>query len=38
MGRKTFESIGKALPGRKNIVVTRDPDFSFQGVEVANSL
>jgi dihydrofolate reductase len=38
MGRKTFESIGKVLPGRKNIVVTRDPAFSFRGVEVANSL
>lgn len=27
LGRKTFESIGKALPGRKNFVVTRNPDF-----------
>ena len=27
MGRKTFESIGKPLPGRKNIVVTRQPDY-----------
>ena len=27
MGRKTFVSIGKPLPGRTNIVVTRDPDF-----------
>jgi dihydrofolate reductase len=28
MGRKTFESIGKPLPGRQNIVVTRDPDWA----------
>jgi len=28
MGRKTFESIGKPLPGRTNIVVTRNADFS----------
>jgi hypothetical protein len=27
MGRKTFESIGKPLPGRRNIVVTRDPNY-----------
>ena len=32
MGRKTFESIGKPLPGRKNIVLTRNPDISFEGV------
>jgi len=32
MGRKTFESIGKPLPGRLNIVLTRDPDISFEGV------
>lgn len=37
MGRKTFESIGRALPGRENIVITRNPDFSSEGVEVANS-
>ncbi len=36
MGRKTFESIGKALPGRKTVVVTRDPGFSAEGVEVAH--
>lgn len=29
MGRKTFESIGRVLPGRYNIVITRDPDFEF---------
>ena len=35
MGRKTFQSVGKALPGRTNIVVSRDPDFSAPGVVVA---
>ena len=38
MGRKTFEAIGRVLPGRQNIVITRDPDFSFEGVEVVRSL
>ncbi len=38
MGRKTFESIGKPLPGRRNIVVTRDPNFDATGCEVANSI
>lgn len=38
MGRKTFESIGKPLPGRLNIVVTRDRGFRADGVEVAHSL
>lgn len=38
MGRKTFESIGKPLPGRTNIVVTRNPGFSVEGVKTANSL
>jgi len=38
MGRKTFDSIGRALPGRKNIVITRDTSWSFEGVEVAHSL
>lgn len=37
MGRKTFESIGRALPGRRNIVVTRNDDFRAEGVEVAHS-
>ena len=31
MGRKTFQSIGRPLPGRPNIVVTRDPDFAAKG-------
>lgn len=34
MGRKTFESIGKPLPGRTNIVVTRQKDYAPEGVEV----
>jgi dihydrofolate reductase len=38
MGRKTFESIGKPLPGRRNIVITRDPGFSAAGCEVANCI
>lgn len=38
MGRKTFESIGRALDGRTNIVVTRDPDFAAEGVVCAGSL
>ncbi|WP_296945724.1 dihydrofolate reductase [uncultured Massilia sp.] len=38
MGRKTFDSIGRALPGRRNIVVTRNPDWRHDGVEVAASL
>src|SRR5260370_42528969 len=37
MGRKTFVSIGPPLPGRTNIVVTREPDFRAAGVLVANS-
>ncbi|MDQ2820512.1 MAG: dihydrofolate reductase [Pseudomonadota bacterium] len=38
MGRKTFESIGRALPGRRNIVVTRNAGWSHAGVEIALSL
>jgi dihydrofolate reductase len=38
MGRKTFQSIGKALDRRTNIVITRDQDFSAEGVESAASL
>src|SRR5579872_2048946 len=37
MGRKTFQSIGKALDRRTNIVITRDPAFSAEGVEKAPS-
>ena len=38
MGRKTYESIGRPLPGRTNIVVTRTASFQAEGVFVANSL
>lgn len=38
MGRKTFESIGKPLPGRKTVVVTRDPSFVPNGVALARSV
>ncbi len=38
MGRKTFESIGRALPNRTNIVVTRQQDFHPEGVRVCESL
>lgn len=38
MGRKTYASIGKALPGRLNIVITRDKDFFADGVQVVNSI
>jgi dihydrofolate reductase len=37
MGRKTFESIGKALPGRTNIVITRDKSYRHDGIVVAAS-
>jgi dihydrofolate reductase len=38
MGRKTFESIGKPLPGRHNIVLTRDPAWRAEGVTVVANL
>lgn len=38
MGRKTHESIGKPLPGRRNIVISRDEDFRCAGCEVYHSL
>ena len=38
MGRKTFDSIGKALPGRLNIVLTENAEWNAQGVKVAASL
>jgi len=34
MGRKTFESIGFALPGRRNIIISRDSDYNSAGVDV----
>jgi dihydrofolate reductase len=38
MGRKTYESIGKPLPGRHNIVITRNPDFSAEGCSIVNGI
>lgn len=38
MGRKTWQSIGRPLPGRQNIVVSRNPEFEAIGADVADSL
>jgi dihydrofolate reductase len=38
MGRKTFDSIGRALPGRLNIVLTANADWQAEGVTVASSI
>jgi dihydrofolate reductase len=38
MGRKTFESIGKPLPGRRNIVVSRNPQWHAEGCDTFSSL
>lgn len=38
MGRKTFESLDKALPNRRNIVISRDANYRKEGVEVVHSL
>lgn len=38
MGRKTYESIGRPLPGRQNIVVTRNPGFVAEGCDVVSSM
>ena len=38
IGRKTYESVGRPLPGRTNIVVTRNPEFRAQGCLIAHSL
>lgn len=38
MGRKTFESLPGLLPGRRHIVLTREPDWQPEGVEVAHSV
>ena len=38
MGRKTFESIGKVLPGRKNIIISRNANLKIEGAEVYSSL
>lgn len=37
MGRKTYESIGRPLPNRRNIILTRNQDFSASGVEVLHT-
>ena len=38
MGRKTFESLGKPLPNRTNIIITRNPNYTIEGCVVVNSL
>ena len=38
MGRKTWQSIGRPLPGRQNIVISRNPEFTAEGADVCDSL
>ena len=38
MGRRTFESIGRPLPDRRNIVMTRDPDYAAEGCNAVSSV
>ena len=38
MGRKTFESVGKPLPNRRNIIITRNTDLAIEGTEVVHTL
>jgi dihydrofolate reductase len=38
MGRKTYESIGKPLPNRRNIIITRDENYKVDNCEIVNSL
>lgn len=38
MGRRTFESLGRLLPGRQHIVLTRDPDWAAEGADVAHDV
>lgn len=38
MGRKTFESLGQALPNRRNVVITRDVNYEKKDVEIVHSL
>lgn len=38
MGRKTYESIGRPLPGRTTVIVTRDPNYRMEGCLSANSI
>ncbi len=38
MGRKTYESIGRVLPGRKNIIISRRSDYRVEGAEIYHSI
>lgn len=38
MGRKTYDSMGRPLPGRRNIVITRDTNYKLEGVDVYHSI
>lgn len=38
MGRKTFESIGRCLPGRTTVILTRQRDFEFEGAKIAHTI
>jgi dihydrofolate reductase len=38
MGRKTYESLGRLLPGRTTVIVTRDPDYKVEGAKVVHSI
>ena len=38
MGRKTFESIGRCLPGRTTVILTRQPNFEFAGAKIAGTI
>ena len=38
MGRKTFDSIGRLLPGRQTVIITRNQDFQFEGATVVHSI
>lgn len=38
MGRKTYDSIGRPLPGRQNIVISRDPTLKIEGVDCVTSI
>ncbi|MDX2164024.1 MAG: dihydrofolate reductase [Gammaproteobacteria bacterium] len=38
MGRKTYQSIGRLLPGRKNIIITRDKNFYVEGAEIFHDI
>lgn len=38
MGRKTYESIGRCLPGRTTVIVTRQPDYLVEGAKVVTSI